>query len=633
MAGVLAVLPALIVAGIRINKQQQTLRTAGLELQLALLNDLAENCEHTLDQARADLEAIALTLTRANLDDNARLELALTFVESSAMVDHVEVYDRNGQWVDRIEQNIKIPPAPLTLNPRERHRLQQQGKVLGDVQRFDSQLRVPMTISLVVDTQVTGYLRSAIALGPLQQRLEYLARGHLSGLSDALYIVDNQRRIIAHTSRDRLLASAEDDPMIAPLNFDLMAPQVGLSREVPDSPQSEGFVGTALKLKHRPWVLATRVPISVAYRPWLDQRRLLFYLIGATIVLALVLGTVFARFITEPLIALRQMASRLVKHRFDHTALLEREDELGQLAQAMQQAAIDLRSDTSDRSDASDRLQPGQSADDLSLLQAQMGAEQPKTIRFRANLALRAPEKPGRYKSPTLRPHPPAPPPSASSSWEQYPAPSPKRIDEISAKPSAEQSVGPGSAWIAPLSISIPDDFVQAYGPEPAAEVHDAMMASLREYLEPQPAATLAQFYPSAQLLLLWPSRERCDPRSILHTLSQLQQICIEHPECETLAPNEQPQLICGLHWGEVTLVATAEDPTTRVWGRAVGQALAAQAPAPRATIWVSGAAKRAASPHLSWIQSSAAPAPTVKTDDSQEMSSNSPHWVLRELS
>ena len=342
LAALLAVGPALVVGLLRLQIQEDALRSSGRELQLALLQDLAESVERSFERGGSELDAVAQTLTRASLPDDARIELAMTVVESSHILDHLDIFDQHGQLIDQIRHAGYEQSAPPQLSPALRSGALEEGRAWGDVTRTTSDLRIRTVIPLIVKQQLTGFVSSELSLRPMQERLDFLSHNHFIGFPSGLTVLDENARVIAAVDRDRWLQSAAHDPFVADISLPELPPEIGIAREIDNTKSNIGQVGTLLRLRSLPWIIVAQVPTPIAYAELYEERERLTLYLGVIIFFALVLGTLFARHISVPLSGLSQMAARLAERRFDHTSLLERRDELGTLARAMEQAAFDL---------------------------------------------------------------------------------------------------------------------------------------------------------------------------------------------------------------------------------------------------------------------------------------------------
>lgn len=353
MSVLLAGISALSVACVSLYFEAQALRRSSDELQLGLLHGLARRSQEQLDHCQQELESLARALTQHRWGSHAQIAVAKALLEASAQLDQLDVYDREGVWIDRIQLGDAKADPPGDLLPEIRSQVLQDGQWLSEVRvgSGEQPSRQRWVLPLRASGKITGFISSAVSLAGIEQELHARAQEQLTGTAHALYIADLEGQVLAHTKGPQALRNALADPLFVELQAMDLKAGIGFARpHRADSNSGEDYLATALRMPSRPWLLIAKIPSDQAYAPLHElRRRLLLWstgIAGATLLLAFIV----AQRVSTPLSALTQMAQRLQRGRFDHTSLLRRKDELGELARAMNQAAKELQQQGGSRS-------------------------------------------------------------------------------------------------------------------------------------------------------------------------------------------------------------------------------------------------------------------------------------------
>jgi class 3 adenylate cyclase/HAMP domain-containing protein len=91
------------------------------------------------------------------------------------------------------------------------------------------------------------------------------------------------------------------------------------------------------------WLIVVVVPESDFMAQIHANNRITLWLCGATLVVAIVIGILTARWVTEPLVRLNFAAKDIAKGEWDKAVDLDRSDEVGQLAKSFNQMADQLK--------------------------------------------------------------------------------------------------------------------------------------------------------------------------------------------------------------------------------------------------------------------------------------------------
>ena len=329
--------------GLRVN--ETTLETTLREQQILILGDLASEIDDELGDAEAGLDSIARVLSDGSLDGDARVAMARATVSARVTLDHAAIYTRDGELMDVIREPGLELELPAELDPKLLEAGRAQRVVTGEAVSGQLAPRVPLLVGMRPDGPdgpTTGYVLSLVSTLGVRDRLALLSDAHLRAGPDALFVVDQQLRLIAHGSPERGGAreSMAEAGALAGLDAELTGPTLSWAGEYEDAGQT--MVGTVRGLEGRPWIAVAQVPREQAYATLEDMRRKVLLTVLLVMLVAGTLGVFAAQRLTAPLRSLTRFAGLLAQRRFDQRLELRSRDELGVLARAMSAAAADL---------------------------------------------------------------------------------------------------------------------------------------------------------------------------------------------------------------------------------------------------------------------------------------------------
>jgi class 3 adenylate cyclase len=340
----LALVPLVVVGATVIKINADSVRETHRDLQLAALEDVARTIDGEFAAAEMTLEAIGRSLTDTRIDESARLALATNLLSGSEALDNATVYDAGGRRIDTMrEPRARELQPPEELGEDLRLRARNDNVATGAVAVQAGEPRAPVVIPIRARERVTGYVAALVSLAGVQKRVERLAAARFGDLPDALFVVDEQLRLLCHPDRGRArsLASARDLGGLAGVDVRALRADVARSGEF-RSPAGRPMVGSMIGLTRRPWTVVTQVPRRVAYAPLYDTRRVVLGVLGGALVVALLVALVLAGRITAPVRKLSEFAGQLAARRFQTRVEVGTRDELSVLASAMSAAAADL---------------------------------------------------------------------------------------------------------------------------------------------------------------------------------------------------------------------------------------------------------------------------------------------------
>lgn len=350
-AGLLLVANIMGVGWAALRLTSETVIDAQTNMQVAILEAITRAIEAELDQAHDGLDAVGHTVVDESLDEDTRITLAKILVESNEVLDNALLYTAEGTDPYAIaEPSAAHLRAPDPLPPELRNMAITENVATGtafsdpDVVGFDGP-RVLVLLPIRSHDEVTGFVGSLVPLSGIQRRVELTATAHFADMPNALFVVDEQRRILAHPDRALAmnLTSAADEPILAQLQEGALHNTFSTTREY-TRPDGTRVVGTAIGMESRPWSLVAQVPADTVYAPIRKMREVVLITVVVATAIALLAAFLLARRITSPLKQLSRFASDIARRDFTTRVDINTSDELAVVGRAMSQAAADLES-------------------------------------------------------------------------------------------------------------------------------------------------------------------------------------------------------------------------------------------------------------------------------------------------
>ncbi len=346
LAAILATIPPFVVGYQLIDVNAETVEILSREAQLAVVDDVARVIEGEFTDAQDDLTAIGRILTNDQLPEDQVIALALALVEASEVLDHTAVYDGAGRLIDIIREEEAPRLTHLEKLPEQlRDSADEHNTATGSAEIHSGWPRVLIVVPLRAQGEITGFAASLLSLRAVQQRVEHLAMARFQGSRDAVFVVDDQLRIVAHPNREKAqsLTTARDEEILqGGVRDQLLKGTLVRSGEF-SSGDGTPMLASAAGLRRRAWAVIAQVPQANADASLGQMRRVVIQSVIIAIVVALLAGLVMAGRITAPLKKLTEFARNLAARRFDSSLSIRTRDELSVLASAMTQAASDLR--------------------------------------------------------------------------------------------------------------------------------------------------------------------------------------------------------------------------------------------------------------------------------------------------
>lgn len=318
--------PLLIVGWLLIDVNAREVESGNQALQIALTERVAERIDDDLERARRTLGAVGAALTDAEMDEDARLALALRLLDAGGL-EVVGIYDAEGALIDRMrDPDVEDATTPETLDRELRSLADLIGASIDDV---DRRSRALIVVPLRAGDRTTGYAAAPFSLEGVQVLVARLS----SSQHETVYVVDGERRILAHPDRARLLRRAP--------GFDVAAvARMPISEERTIGGRS--VITTSVGLDEAPWAIVADIPEEVMYASLARMRTIVIATIAATLFAAFLAAFVFARWLTAPIASLVAFTKKLAARDFEARVDVGTKDELAVLGSALSDAAAEL---------------------------------------------------------------------------------------------------------------------------------------------------------------------------------------------------------------------------------------------------------------------------------------------------
>lgn len=339
VALVAALVPLAVAVALLLDVNADAVRDGARRLHTTVATDVARSVDDTFEQARRELHTVGLALVDETHTGPERVATAVALVDGSTSLDAVGIYGADGTRIDVIGDGT-------TRDLPERAPAADTEIVVDEVRSLGGVPHVLVAMPLRHNGAHTATVAAWVSLAPVQAQVERLAAISLPGFADAIFVVDNAHRFVAHTNPALSSSlSIADEPLVAGV-----ALVAGASTQfVTETEVARGdgrVVGTAIALAGAGsgFVVVAQMPTSQVYASLTRMRRLAAAVVLGAVVLALLGALLVSRAITRPVRGLVDSAMALAQRRFDDVqGLPERRDELAVLGAAMSGAATALQ--------------------------------------------------------------------------------------------------------------------------------------------------------------------------------------------------------------------------------------------------------------------------------------------------
>ncbi len=332
---VFSLLPALAIALVLLNRNAEMIKTTSREVRLTATETVSVPLDLLIVDARQQLVAVGQALGDPSLDPAIKMGLARTLVSSSGTIDHAIIFDASGVYIDTIRHTDSTWKPDIENLPKEAMAsaaasgLDLAGSLREERVRFMVPLQTP-------EKKITGYVVSDVPITRIQDLLVATTQDKFEE--------DTGELMLLNASGEILLGGAKEQKPDGVLKE--RAAELGVLEGVATSEEVARSSGPALvtfkPLKQAPWMVVASVPRAVAYAPLESLRFWVLVALGVVVVLGVAFSIVFARGITRPVDALMAQCRALARREFSKRVELDTRDELGVLANTLNESAVEL---------------------------------------------------------------------------------------------------------------------------------------------------------------------------------------------------------------------------------------------------------------------------------------------------
>ncbi len=333
----LATLPALVTGALLVGINSDAVRSSELQLQAAVVGELSAWLSAHLSAVQDDLSAVGQALLlQAQQPEGPSLIPLRSVVASSRHVGSVRFLVPDAQVNTAIVLDERpVPEVPSTLLDAARV----QGVALG---RGEADVLMVARVPRSRPGAPLGFVAARVSLEPLRRRLRETAENRFGAVGVTLLIADEVGRSVVGYSAD----AEHDPPAASPFQGWLPSEgaQAGFSRVQSIELGGGRVLGGLEVLSKFGWSVAMWRSEKVAYAALTLMRRRTIQASLIATLLALGLGLVGARRLTQPILQMATSAELIGQRRWEGLPRLRTtNDELGQLAQSLQVMATDLQ--------------------------------------------------------------------------------------------------------------------------------------------------------------------------------------------------------------------------------------------------------------------------------------------------
>ncbi|MEZ4409928.1 MAG: adenylate/guanylate cyclase domain-containing protein [Polyangiales bacterium] len=320
--------------------QRAGLMRAEQELEVAVIDRVADTLERDLDYASEATLRVGRTLTEGRIADvDARVSVAREIMARAAALQHVAVYTGEGEWVDTIARRGEPgEPAPPRRIPEAilRERPERGAWMAPTFDRNGVALRY--VVALSDRGQVRAWVIGTVAPRWVDDAVASISRDRF-GRGDRVVVVDQELRLLSRGPGLDVGASLRGRDVFSRVQLPAAAFRRRFELTASFDGGGEAMVGTVRVLPERRWALAVRRPESEAFGALRDARALLLAGVAACVAMAVTVGVALAARITRPVRALVALAQAYGARRFEARSPVRPGDELEALGEAMEAMA------------------------------------------------------------------------------------------------------------------------------------------------------------------------------------------------------------------------------------------------------------------------------------------------------
>ena len=365
----LTVIP-LVVTGYFLAKiNEQSIKEQVMEQQLALTSQVEEITHTIVKETSSQLAEIELLLNDRKLSLDATLRLVGYKISTSRRIDFVNIYDKDGAYVDSFVLEGRQRPffSPDILDHTIMQKVQAERWGKGKIIDHKGRLFLPIGVLWKLEGRVHGYIWTAVDITPLSKKLNAIIHDHFVTTVHSAYLVDEDFDVVVHSQWEQVPAqrNVKETPFFRKTFTESRLPKggIGASSEYTDD-RGDWLVGLNTIYPYN-WLVVVMQKRSAAYRTLISMRKNILVVGSIFLFAAVLLGAVLGGGMTRPILAVARGARQLASQKFSHRIKVKAKDEIGEMAhafnslgQSLEEYDARIKKEVAIRSDLSRYLTP-----------------------------------------------------------------------------------------------------------------------------------------------------------------------------------------------------------------------------------------------------------------------------------
>ncbi|MEO1270663.1 MAG: adenylate/guanylate cyclase domain-containing protein, partial [Myxococcota bacterium] len=299
--------------------------------------------------AQDDLHTAAHAFANTDLDSALRLRLVLAIVGSSANLDHVDVYDRKGDFIDRIREKRPDTQAwthtpDRQLTPALLKAARDKEIAFGALSVVEGSRRLLLVAPVRSQGRLTSYLATHVAFHQeaLQQQINDHIKSHFNGFSDAVFIIDHEKRLVAHQDPSYVASQTSVAQLALLAGYTSNFQRRAVYADTFTHHDGRQYIGTVRPMAQLPFAVVVQQPTDEVLRSLIDVSTMVWKVLAIALAIAILAAIIIARRIAVPIERLTAFSAVLAERHFNQRITLHTWDELALLGHALNQACSDL---------------------------------------------------------------------------------------------------------------------------------------------------------------------------------------------------------------------------------------------------------------------------------------------------
>ncbi|MDD5142034.1 PAS domain S-box protein [Methanoregula sp.] len=216
-----------------------------------------------------------------------------------------------------------------------------QGKTFIGPAYIDEKSSEPMVVMAVPVTDIFGDYKGVLA-AEVNLKFMWDLVGNLKiGEGGTAYVVDGQGNLIAYRDISRIL-KGENVLGLEDVRRFVSGRDTVYDAEVTQGMEGDAVIANYVSLGEPDWAVVVEMPVDEVYREFNKGLYRTIIILLASLVLASIAGILLSRFITKPLILLRDATREISKGNLDTRVEISSMNEIGELADSFNRMTADL---------------------------------------------------------------------------------------------------------------------------------------------------------------------------------------------------------------------------------------------------------------------------------------------------